>query len=839
MTDRIVLGTKKNSMLQPRHGLIWAIAEEVDGKIYPITSENFCPTKQVFIVDRYEEIEAKFQANELFKIRVRLNHFDAGQEKSKYIAFGDSAEKLRPNEIAEIITAELPDRNIRRLITTKLPGTKYIFIQNNSGEGYGPVEWEEKNQNSDEFEVELKIITSGGLGKIGGNKRLIGKIQPQKIYSNQINFETDTGKKTFVQNVSNIVAGATLEEYANDKEIIEEVRKMAGESVGRTIDRKNFETLINLVSNNRREEYPLKRNRITIFNSLIKNNAELLGGINDLLETYLKHQSGIKIIENHIEENRGKYIDRLKNEKEQEINNSIKNRQEELSQIKLALEEFRKERTRLSDEIETKRKELEKDVLINQKTAFEKISKEHEEKISAMNSEEEAAKNRIEEIKSRIREFIEVDDIQKSVIKRQAVLEHIQQQIEDKRKERDAVLEESRKAEDDIRKKLRGMKPYVDHLNGTFTGDDLKKPDIKVACADLKMQDEVHARRSVIDSVQTHLASLGRIMDDQEIANILISTQQSFITFLAGLPGVGKTSACKSLAQAQGLEKRLLSVSVARGWTSIKDIIGFHNPLNDQFQPAATGMYEFLRTIGEESRSGNYSPMSYILLDEANLSSIEHYWSSFMGMTDSTTAETLPVGKDSLLIPRNLRFLATINYDGTTEVLSPRILNRASVIVMRPGEISPRQIFDKASLQPLPIASVNMDALFGLFDEAPELEIEEKSALEAIIKVLCDSTVDKGRSIHISQRKINAIRQYCGRARSVMRSDGNSVTALDWAVMQHVLPQISGHGVKFGNRLLALKKCLEDQCLEMSSNYLDQMISHGQNDLHSYDFFSW
>ena len=165
--------------------------------------------------------------------------------------------------------------------------------------------------------------------------------------------------------------------------------------------------------------------------------------------------------------------------------------------------------------------------------------------------------------------------------------------------------------------------------------------------------------------------------------------------------------------------------------------------------------------------------MSYILLDEANLSSIEHYWSAFMGIADATTKQNLPIGQDSLVIPRSLRFLATINYDGTTEPLSPRILNRAGVIVMQPGEIASRQPVDESVLQALPVSSENMDALFGLFDKTPELEVEEKSAVEAVSKVLSNPAADKGRSIHISQRKINAIRQYCGRARPIMRSDGN------------------------------------------------------------------
>lgn len=833
MNERIIIGTKNRAFPQLTLGLINVLAEEIDGKITPITEQGFCPTRQVFIVGGYEDIETKFRVGELFRINVELNQSQSGP--CKYKALAHAAQKLLPNDIAEIIDAKLPDRNVRRLNVSALPSTKYILIRNSAGDCFGPFDWEVKSQFQDEIEIELKIITSGGLGKVGGDKRWIIKILAAKIATNAVVCDS----LVLVQNVPGIIAGSGLEEYANDKEIIDYVKEMAPpESIGRSIDRKNLELLSSLAKNKQKDS-PLNKSRIAIFDKIITSNSNLLDDINKWFETYLKNEAGGKILESYVQANRGRYIDRLKADKEAEINEAIKLRQDDLDQVKKIIEEFRKERTRLSDEIETKRKDLEKDVLANQKATLEKISKENEVKIAAMNTEEGAAKNRLTEIKLRIGKLAEVDNIHNSVIAQQAVLGHIQQQIEEKKKERDAVLEESRKAEDDIRKKLRGMKPYVDHLNGSFAGEEFKQLDIKVSVIDFSYKEEIHAQRLVIKSVKIRLAELGRLLNDQEVINLLISTQQSFITFFAGLPGVGKTSLCNLIIKAQGIDKRLLNVSVARGWTSIKDIVGFHNPLNDRFQPASTGMYEFLRAVDTELKAGGSNPMSYILLDEANLSSIEHYWSAFMGMADARTSQNLLIGQDSLVIPRSLRFLATINYDGTTEPLSPRILNRAGVIVMEPGEIASRQIVDESLLQALPVSSDNMDALFGLFDKTPELEIEEQSALEAVIKVLGDSNADKGRNIHISQRKISAIRQYCGRARPIMRSDGNEVTALDWAIMQHVLPQVTGHGKKFGNRLSALKKCFEEHDLEKSARYLDRMILSGQSDLDSYEFFCW
>ncbi len=65
------------------------------------------------------------------------------------------------------------------------------------------------------------------------------------------------------------------------------------------------------------------------------------------------------------------------------------------------------------------------------------------------------------------------------------------------------------------------------------------------------------------------------------------------------------------------------------------------------------------------------SSLAYIILDEANLSPIEHYWSTFYNLTDSTAKHdnflSIQLGNNlNLEFANNLRFIATINYDQTT-----------------------------------------------------------------------------------------------------------------------------------------------------------------------------
>jgi hypothetical protein len=329
-------------------------------------------------------------------------------------------------------------------------------------------------------------------------------------------------------------------------------------------------------------------------------------------------------------------------------------------------------------------------------------------------------------------------------------------------------------------------------------------------------------------------------MSDAQIANVLVSTQQSMLTFFAGLPGIGKTTLARLLAVVQDVSPRLKEVPVARGWTSQKELIGFHNPLANRFQPSGTGLYPFLKALDAEENV-TAQAMSYVLLDEANLSPIEHYWSAFMGMTDVHGNRLLQVGQDTIRIPEHLRFIGTINYDGTTEPLSPRILNRAPIIMIDSEGIDnePVDNDDVPQRQSLPLSFDEMQALFGNERRnGPDLSRHEKPVFEKLRAALTETNPQLGRPLAISPRKEIAVRNYCDKARALMLDVGE-LAALDLAVLQHILPSVRGNGTAFALRLENLRDALSSAGLRKSPAFIQQMIESGNQEMHSYDFFCW
>ena len=138
----------------------------------------------------------------------------------------------------------------------------------------------------------------------------------------------------------------------------------------------------------------------------------------------------------------------------------------------------------------------------------------------------------------------------------------------------------------------------------------------------------------------------------------------------------------------------------------------------------------------------------------------------------------------------------------------------------------------------LPLSAFVMEELFGNSARVPDFENNEEKIFSHICTVLSDTTPDKGRPINVSTRKENAIRQYCGKARPIMREDSD-LAAFDLAILQHVLPLVRGSGNKFAKRLEELKKLFKECDLPKSEAYLDRMVAYGASELHSYDFFCW
>lgn len=321
----------------------------------------------------------------------------------------------------------------------------------------------------------------------------------------------------------------------------------------------------------------------------------------------------------------------------------------------------------------------------------------------------------------------------------------------------------------------------------------------------------------------------GRECSYNDVVNWLICLVQGYITTFVGLPGTGKTSLCQILADSLGLtnpqaESRFVEISVERGWSSHKDYIGYYNPLSSRNEQTNPEVFAAIARLDGEREKEVVAPLSVFLLDEANLSPIEHYWSPFLRACDSFSSKGTYLslgGERGYSLPSNVRFVATMNFDHTTEALSPRFLDRSWVIMLEPEIVDfDRGAFDDATCQ----APVSYDRLWELFGPRP---MDEADAF-------CDDLLNdflqvcQEYSAAVSPRSQRMIRDYLSVACSLMdtSSRDSQYAPLDYAVAQKVLPMLTGPEERVGGLLRELSSRFSS--LTESKKKIDRMIEVGE-----------
>lgn len=191
------------------------------------------------------------------------------------------------------------------------------------------------------------------------------------------------------------------------------------------------------------------------------------------------------------------------------------------------------------------------------------------------------------------------------------------------------------------------------------------------------------------------------------------------ILILTGNPGVGKSSLAIELID--DLERKLI-VAVGSTWRGREDLLGYVNPISNEFEP--TDFTRFLCKAEVAWRKGDKRTY-LVIFEEFNLSQPEYWFSDILVrsqyLEDQEKLRTIELGgkgirglspnSSKILISPALRFVATINNDHTTLSLSPRVLDRASIVELT---LEPRNTLDRAKLE---------------LDEKQIMSIEELDAL--------------------------------------------------------------------------------------------------------------
>lgn len=739
--------------------------------------------------------------------------------------------ELNQDEIIEIIDKsneindiqEIINLDSREIVVRRLPLNKRILII--LGEFvYGPFEYSFVGNKKDEDGVVLnKIINitacTTNSPKNGVYKYKLDDIK--KIFCD-INLDFDNRRFIYCKKELDKIKQDDNIDFIDNNMLVNLFKKIVKNSEDNTITNNEIKIIKKCIPNC--ETIDFKESKLQRLDNISKLLLEDIEFATIIRTEFMKSSEWKDSI--------NKYIDKNKNiieeiaKKDLNYDKCFNKYNEELQKIRYELDE--------------KNKELEN----------VKLKKTRSEKVEPLNKELDAINKVIFKRKKELEQEEEKLKNLKEKVDKYHKIENLNYEVEFLKRTRDDVRNEINKVKDDLIKTKNdttsALAEYIKNNNiketfdKVFFSNELKEGNSNYTRANIKRYE---SPEDILSVFKEKFEKTGRELSQYDIVNILISISMNFITVFAGEPGVGKTSICKIIGKAFGVySKRFANIPVERGWTSSKDLIGYYNPISNQVEKTNEAMFDFLNTVDIEQKK-NINDLYIALLDEANLSSIEHYWSNFMQLTDDYNACEIELGGNfKYSLSSGVRFLATINYDHTTESLSDRFLDRACVVLMNNFD---RDDDVESYVQNIDSEEVDVEDLEDLeevmdFDDVKkyfgtpteELKDHLKNEFSTIINIL------QNNKVYISKRSKKNILKYCSIAQKYMDVENGSYLPLDYAVSQKLLPMLKGHGDEYKKMLESLADNFEWAGLNKCKVIVDKMITIGEEEYGYYQFFT-
>lgn len=243
----------------------------------------------------------------------------------------------------------------------------------------------------------------------------------------------------------------------------------------------------------------------------------------------------------------------------------------------------------------------------------------------------------------------------------------------------------------------------------------------------------------------------------EDIATFVAGLGASRLAILQGMSGTGKTSLPKIFAEA--LMGNCDIIEVESSWRDKNELLGYYNEFSKCFTPK-----KFTQSLYKARL--NRSVMTFIVLDEMNLSRIEYYFSDFLSLMENEkdkreikllniklfrTENGLKMPYDGLTdghtikVPANVWFVGTANRDESTFEISDKVYDRAQTMN-----------FDKRAPkihnfgEPLKQRFINCDTLEKLFEAAKQsykFEAEDNAYVRNTEKLLAPYNISFGNRI--------------------------------------------------------------------------------------------
>lgn len=211
-----------------------------------------------------------------------------------------------------------------------------------------------------------------------------------------------------------------------------------------------------------------------------------------------------------------------------------------------------------------------------------------------------------------------------------------------------------------------------------------------------------------LNKFETDCKESNLVYNDILIKRFTASILTKPFVILTGLSGSGKTKLAQAFVKwiCQD-ESQYLIIPVGADWTNREPLLGYPNALKpEEYVKPDSNVLDLIL------QANNHSELPhFLILDEMNLSHVERYFADFLSVMESK--EEIPLYAEGsvqngvpakLKVPANLFIIGTVNIDETTNMFSPKVLDRANTIEFRVMQDEMKNFLGN-------IRDINMDAI--------------------------------------------------------------------------------------------------------------------------------
>ncbi len=818
--------------------------EDGDGTLTKINSAQFFDDiEKVFVIDGFQDAKTRYHRTLIAAEVIPNNQYDDKIDVTRYFTFKNNISEFS-TIVFGMLHMKMPSPlECTDIILSTLPSTRSFYIVDD-GFAYGPFKFEPSNECRQKMDKNMSFAGpyEGSLLLGAGADPL--NTRPGRI--SKIDFKDIEPHLTTVHG-SEYLLDASVLKQASHSDLLYMMRHDIMSHFNRLKDRRKItaQAIAAVRLELQNKNYPLSPEGKEVIYEICDAAADDNEWQKAIIDIVSNDDRGKKLIESYIEASKENYIanwDKVAAEKHASLERKLKEAEQRLSETKAKVAE--------QDQLLVN-KQNEYDALLEKAASNVDLEQRVQERRQELDSQIQTSEAELSRLKSEHKLFEQYGSIAENIKELEFQQKYLLNRENELKQSIQKVEQTLRTNESELQTQLRQLVPFVSTIiQAPIASDDKFLPFSMPELQTLKFR-EMSAAQAEISKFVNYIAGqfaneYERSYSNEFISSVLVAQAQSLISIFTGAPGLGKTSFVRLLKRILKMDERFLEVPVGRSWVSEREFIGFFNSLSNSFSPSSSGVYQFLKGVSKDQPET--APLSLLLLDEANLSAIEHYGAFLINISDDEADNMLRLSKEEIIIPESLRIVATINHDLTTEALSPRLIDRAPVI---PFDIfiddTADFIDDVKSYNKL-----SYEAFAGMF--GPKAFLRSRLAisddglpqlLEDALTILKKPDPKLGSPISMSRRKASNLKDYVYTLTSVLMvteklSDGPALEkAIDYGMLYYVLPSIQGAGTGTKQRLEQLSELLKGKDLELSSKKLEDILLRGEQNLETYNFFHY